>query len=247
MKNTKQKNKKLPKILVGCPTFDGKNYCFESWLENIKNFTYSNYEIFLADNSDTVENSKMYKEKYGVESKWITNQSNNGSVTQRITDGHNAVRKHFLENDFEFLLHLESDVFPPIDIINRLLAHNTQLVGATYYLYDDDERQLMLRFLESDYGDNALMIGGDNVEDELDGEKHSVWSVGLGCNLMHKSVLEKIKFRHEVAHKTFMFCDTMFAKDVREKGIFQFWDSSVCCNHLNKGWVEYGEKFMNKL
>jgi len=249
MKNTTQKNKKLPKILVGCPTFEGKNYCFKEWIENIREFTYSNFEIFLADNSDTVENSKMYQEKYGVNCKWITNQSNKGSHTKRITDGHNAVRKYFLDNDFDFLLHLESDIFPPKDIINRLLAHNKQVVGATYYLYDDDERQLMVRILDNDYVKETALIHGDNIEEELNGELHSVWSVGLGCTLIHKSVVEKVKFRNEISHryKTLLFCDTTWAKDVRDKGIFVYWDSSVCCKHLNKGWIEYGDKFMNKL
>ena len=240
--------KKLPKILVGGPTFDGKNYCFEDWIENIKNFTYSNFDVFLADNSDSSDNSKMYKEKYGVECEWVTNAHNRGSIMKRVADGHNAVRKYMLDNDYDFLLHLESDVFPPKDIINRLLAHNTQLVGATYYLYDDDKRELMIRLMDNDYGKVSQHINGQNGEHFVDGKLKSTWSVGLGCNLIHKSVLEKVKFTYAKNKvKGIIFSDTTFSMDVRKNNIPQYWDTSICCEHRNRDWGKNGYKFLQKL
>ena len=43
----------LPKILIGIPTYEGKNYCLDAFMNNVNNFTYpkSNIEIFVADNS----------------------------------------------------------------------------------------------------------------------------------------------------------------------------------------------------
>lgn len=241
------KKKKLPKVLVGCPTFDGKNYCFEDWLKNIKSFTYSNFDIFLADNSDTPDNSKMYKEKYGLNCKWVTNEKNKSSILQRVTDGHNAVRKYMLDNDYDFLLHLESDVFPPKDIINTLLAHNKQLAGATYFLYDDDIRELMVRVIDKDYGEESAMINGGNAEIMVDGGLKSVWSIGLGCNLIHKSVFNKIKFKEAEQGGSLIFCDTNFSISARKEGIAQYWDTSICCEHRNRNWQNYGDKFLVKL
>ena len=50
-----------PRILVAAPQADLKNYCFLDWYLNIKKFLYpeSHIDIFLADNSDTEENSKF--------------------------------------------------------------------------------------------------------------------------------------------------------------------------------------------
>ena len=241
------KKNKLPKILVGAPTFEGKNYCFSDWIENVKSFTYGNYDIFLADNSETEENSKMYKSKYGIECEWITNEKNKNSLLQKIADGHNAVREYALKNNYQFLLHLETDVFPPIDVINRLLAHNKQLVGGTYFLYNDDKRELMIRLLDVDYGKESSMICGETAELIVDGNLKSVWSVGLGCNLIHKSVLEKVKFTFAKQQKKVIFSDTTFSMDTRKEAIAQYWDTSVICEHRNHDWSKYGNKFIEKL
>lgn len=241
------KKKKLPKILVGGPTFEGKNYCFDDWIKNVKSFTYSNYDIFLADNSDTVANSRMYEAKHDIKCEWITNEKNKNSIAQRVADGHNAVRKYMLKNGYDFLLHLETDVFPPTDVINRLLAHNKQMVGGTYFLYDDDKRELMTRLIDVDYGKESSMINGETAELLVDGSLRSVWSVGLGCNLIHKSVFEKVKFTFAKQDKQIIFSDTTFSMDARKQSIPQYWDTSFICGHRNQNWEQYGYKFLQKL
>ena len=48
---------KPPKILIGAPTADVKNYCAEEWVDNVKSFLYpADLDIFLADNSDDPKN-----------------------------------------------------------------------------------------------------------------------------------------------------------------------------------------------
>ena len=34
----KKRNKYAPKILIGVPTYEGKNYCLSQFLDNIKNY-----------------------------------------------------------------------------------------------------------------------------------------------------------------------------------------------------------------
>ena len=51
---TKQpRNKFVPKIMIGIPTYEGKNYCLSQFLDNISKFTYprDRIELFIADNS----------------------------------------------------------------------------------------------------------------------------------------------------------------------------------------------------
>ena len=48
---------KPPKILIGAPTADLKNYCAKEWVENTKSILYPNsVDIFLADNSEDPKN-----------------------------------------------------------------------------------------------------------------------------------------------------------------------------------------------
>ena len=58
--------KLVPKILIAVPTYEGKNYCLDEFLENIKNFDYpkNRLEIFIADNSKTNANAKYINNKY---------------------------------------------------------------------------------------------------------------------------------------------------------------------------------------
>ena len=46
----KKRNKYAPKILIGVPTYEGKNYCLSQFLDNIKNFSYpkDRIEIFFC-------------------------------------------------------------------------------------------------------------------------------------------------------------------------------------------------------
>ena len=57
-----------PKILVGAPTADVKNYCAEEWVNNVKSIIYpSSVDIFLADNSDDSANVDFLR-SLGVQS-----------------------------------------------------------------------------------------------------------------------------------------------------------------------------------
>ena len=40
-----------PKILVACPTFDGKIYCLDRWVDAVRKIDYPNYSMLLVDNS----------------------------------------------------------------------------------------------------------------------------------------------------------------------------------------------------
>ena len=47
-----QKQNNLPKVLICAPQHESKNYCWETWINNVNNFTYpkDRLEIFIADN-----------------------------------------------------------------------------------------------------------------------------------------------------------------------------------------------------
>ena len=52
-----------PKVLVGCPTYEGKEYILDRYIERVKEFTYDNYDILLVDNSKTNDYAKKIKAK----------------------------------------------------------------------------------------------------------------------------------------------------------------------------------------
>jgi len=42
---------KTPKILLGCPTSDYKEYCLKEYVKSVKTLDYPCYDILLVDNS----------------------------------------------------------------------------------------------------------------------------------------------------------------------------------------------------
>ena len=62
----------LPKIMIGIPTYDQKNYCLEYFMDNLNGFTYPKnlLEIYVADNSKTNKNALHIRDKYGVKTFW---------------------------------------------------------------------------------------------------------------------------------------------------------------------------------
>ena len=41
---------KIPRVLVGTPHSDVKNYCIDKYIETVKNLSYGNYEVLVVDN-----------------------------------------------------------------------------------------------------------------------------------------------------------------------------------------------------
>ena len=135
----------LPKILIAVPTYDAKNYCLDAFMKNIAGFSYpkSNIEIFVADNSKTNKNALMIRDKYKVKTFW--KDYGDEPVMKKLADSHNQLRRYFLESDNDYMFHLESDIFPPSDIIEQLLWCRKPIVNALYQIFDGAWRNPCIR------------------------------------------------------------------------------------------------------
>ncbi len=143
---------KPPKILIGAPTADVKNYCAKEWIKNVKSFLYpTDLDLFLADNSDDRKNVS-FLQSLGADAERVK-FSENETIISRITKGHNLVRQKTLDGGYDFLLHLETDIFPPKEVILNLLAHRKQVVGICYDIFDWQDREPVMLQLEEDYDD----------------------------------------------------------------------------------------------
>ena len=235
---------KFPKILIGAPTADVKQYCAEDWIKNVKEFIYPEYDVFLADNSVTEEHIKFWREN-GV---WIESANNNPkhSVIKRLTDSHNLVRKKALEGDYDYLLHLEVDVFPPPEVLIALLSHRKPLVSVSYDIFDAEDREPVAIRTDTTFdGEETAIIRGKYSSLWFDGQCKQTWTNGVGCALIHRSVLECIEFRYVSENSAFP--DSWFAFDCAAKGIAHFIDTSIYAYHRNKDLRTYTKQFATKI
>ena len=232
---------KTPKILVAAPQADVKNYCFEEWLRNIRQFSYpqSQIDIFLADNSHTTENVEYIK-SMGVKCVHIPKKGR--GIIEVMAECHQACLDYAKENDYDYLLHLETDIFPKHNILEELMTYKKPVVCGLYSIFDGAYREPMLRLIEKFIAGYMRAYGiSGSIALYIDGKLLKVFSGALGCTLINKEVFDKIKFRSvENEHQ---FPETWFANDMYAQGIPIYVSTKSQCKHFNKSWGTYNINF----
>ena len=231
---------RLPRVLVCGPQSDVKKYCFDEWAENVNNFTYPNYDVFLADNSLTQDFSEYIKTK-GFKCVTITNDENKDSVLKRVALSHELCRQYAVKNNYQYILHLETDVFPPIDIIEKLLFEGKSIIGAIYQLSDDDSRTPMLNRISSNRDEYRVAMYGGYNNFMIDGKPTQTLSAGLGCVLIKRKIFTKFNFRH--IEGASWFPDVVWINDLYRAGIPYFAHTGIICRHKNSFWGVFGKDY----
>jgi len=228
-------SKKLKKfkILVGTPHADVKNYCIDNYISSVKGLTYSNYNVLVVDNSETTKNQKYFRKK-GLPTAHIKRK--NKSTRQLMAESSNILKEATLKGGYDFLLFFESDITPPLNVIERLLTHQKEVASGAYFINQGSKSHLMVQEIEphqTGIRETINLLDGSDAK-YFDGRLKEVYACGLGMALIHRSVLEKIDFRYEEeidAHP-----DTFFAHDLKQLGIKQYLDTSILCKHDNRDW-----------
>jgi GT2 family glycosyltransferase len=225
----------LPKVLVGCPTSSHKEYCLKQYVKAVRSLTYSNYDILLVDNTkDDYYINKIKELKIPViKGPYFEN------ARDRIVSSRNILRREVLNKNYDYLLSLEQDIIPPPDIIQRLLTHGKKIISGVYFSYQTNNNiTLLVPLLWKRVAKDEVrfMLEEEIIEPQL----IEVGACGLGCILISKDILKKVKFRFNKKDKG--FDDMWFCYDSFKKSFRIFADTSVKCKHLIKNWSWDGIK-----
>ena len=214
------------KILIGCPTSEHKAYCLKEYVEVVKKL---DCDVLLVDNSEGEDYYNKLKE-LGIN---VIKDKYFPKARDRIVSSRNLLRQYCLDNNYDYLFSLEQDVIPPLDIIEKLLNSGKKVIGGLYYKVDGKELT-PIAWIHHE-GTLARRL---NYSETVESRIMEVITCGLGCVLIHKNVLEKVKFRYEENKKS--FDDVWFGIDVRDKGFKLYLDTGLKCKHLIKGmdWDE---------
>jgi len=213
------------RILVGCPTSQHKEYCLKEYLEGVKNIE-GNFDLVLVDNS---ENNDYYNKLKELGVKVIKGQYFE-NAKDRVIDSRNILRRYCLENNYDYFLSLEQDVVPPKDIIEKLLKHDKEIVCGLYFYLGDDDKTLLPMVWVHHHGEFAKRLRFHEVPEN---ELIEVITCGLGCVLIKKETLDKIRFRYVEGKEP--WDDVWFCEDAREKGFKVYVDTGIRCKHYIKG------------
>lgn len=229
----------MEKVLIACPTADVKNYCIEQWLLHLNNLTYiGGFEVILVDNTPDKGENMSYLNRL-IDSLPLTYKAwavgavfrKNVSLFERMAISHQTCAALALEFKYKHMLHLESDVFPESNVIEKLLSNRKKVCGAIYYRDAGVNRHLMVqRFIYRAH--NSIVTENFKPGEDvafIDGKVKEVAHVGLGCVLIHHTILDRIKFRFKKGST--MSVDSFFAEDCKRAGIKIFADTSLICRH----------------
>jgi len=218
-----------PKILIGCPTSDLYDYCSKDYINRIRNLIYPNYDILLVDNSETKDNSHKLK-KLNIPVIRIDYSKN---VRVRLVNSRNKLREIALKNNYDYLLMTDYDTIPPKDVIEKLLGHNKKIVSAVYFnwiFFNKKKLFTPVLLISNDYKTGTARYMDEREIEQYVHKKPGLIKVkgcGFGCVLIHRSILQKIKFRWESKTDDIDFCIDVFKNDFKI-----FADTSIICKHL---------------
>lgn len=226
--------KNPPKILVAAPTAFYKEYIFLDWLLHVSNLSYPNYDILVVDNSHNEEYYQAYK-NMGIN---ILHVNPKGKTsTEYITESQSIIRDFFLKQKYTYLMSIEVDIFPPRNIIEKLLSNNKDIVSVPYFIGFGKQSNLITHYLRNVGIKEIEHYNPDFLEQfkRYNGKVNQCFSTGIGCSLIKRKVIKKIPFRFEKGKK--YHSDTYFAIDLFNNQIPNYIDTSIVIKHYNSDWA----------
>lgn len=224
----------MEKIFVSTCISQKKDYCADRYFTHIRNLTYPNKKFYFVDNSSDPMYHIEIMNQYGVEVDYCSPKGLSNVMYH--TKSMNQCLQKFMESDCDAWMMIEEDNFPPLDIIEQLLAHDKLIVAAPYFINTGKDSILLIGEMENTYGEqtNRFYTWKEDFKN-FDGKLKSTEIVGHGCTLIKRIVLQDYSFycnERAMAH-----ADTMFSFDMHEQGIEMFVDNSIICEHQNQQWT----------
>jgi len=235
-----------PRILVGTPTHKSKFYCLIEWIENIKKLDYNNFDVLLVDNSGD-DSYKELIEKQGI--KCISGPLTD-TAQKTLCDSRKIFFDYAIKNNYDYVLSVEQDIFPPPDTIKKLLSHKKKVVGGLYLLSSFcDEKKRRKKDWVASCADLKKEIKLDK------GHKAMFWlllsevqnkgllrvrSCCYGCTLIRRDVLAKVGPR--VIEGLNRYDDYYFFEDCLKQKIPVYCDTQRVIPHFpslggGSGWL----------
>lgn len=200
------------KILLGTPTFEGKEYCLDFWIKTIKEIkkTYP-CDIILVDNSKGNYYKNILEKKYKI--KTLKSKQYKGEPLKTLKESREKFFNYAIKNNYDFVFSIEQDIFPPKDIIKKLLKirkgikEKEAIIGAPYiisrisyetipYLTKDQLSNVAIERIYSKKIKRRIQKNLTMKEIKRKRKIFQVYACGFGCTLIDVSILKKIKLKY---------------------------------------------------
>lgn len=218
------------KVLVGGLVSDYHEYCINEFIKSVKTLQYNNYDLLLIDNSKDERFFNSIKDKVPV-----IKGKHFKSVHERLAHNRNLLRQKALDGGYDYLLNLDQDVMPPRDIITTMLKHNKKIITGVYFNpWERNGEKKLLATIWVCARDNPKKLVPVKQDIVAGNNLIKIDSCGSGCLMIHRNVLEIIKFRYNLSEGEGVD-DVFFCQDAKKEGFSIYADTSIKCKHMLSG------------
>lgn len=205
---------------------------------------------------------------------WVLTDGDNERpyAYQNIVRHHNKARRMMLEGGYDAMLSIEADMIVPEDAIERLIAVDADIAYGLYvwrHAREGKREDKVHKWHRWSAYKELTLWGGTSISLDWTGEDaRAAWGgvvdvagIGMGCTLIRRRVLERLRFRlyegepgdwlieeympdfeamgldpYE-SHPAMMCDDFLFALDAAHHGFTQRCDLGLVCGHIHDGEV----------
>ena len=165
-----------------------------------------------------------------------------------VYDSRNLLSLYAIENGFDNVLWLDSDMMFPPNILTRLEAYGMDMVTGLYVKRHEPVHPVLYDELEEPQRDDTGRLVG-NIHPYLNYPKNSFFPVkgcGFGCVLTSTKLLKEVWDKFGPAFNPFPWAgeDISFCHRVNLLGHTIYCDSSVSCGHI--GSFIYTENLLKR-
>jgi GT2 family glycosyltransferase len=232
------------KVLIGIITYEADWYCLEEFSKAINKLKNNGFqtEIYIVDNSDTQTYCVQLKKMFPT-AKIVYYEPPNLKGLDKFRhcelECRKIVRQYALENDFDYLFFVDSDVIVPENALNKLLSREKKIIcGRFWYRPPPEGRTLWFKKIKPEQiSENTGVwlidfISNDFYDDftaSFPGQVMGIDACGFGAVLIHKEPLNKIQFKK--SPNNHYGADIHFCYDAKKLGYKIYGDPEVFCDH----------------
>lgn len=231
-----------PKVLIAAPVNSHKAYCIPEYLESCKQLTYSNKDFYFVDNSE----DQLFHVNNFLLNGWDCDHVSSTGLTNQeyICKSQQLIGKKVLDEGYDYLFMCEIDIFPPKHIIQQMLSHQKPIVAANYFIGGYESTRLMKMGIEEKNFGLRTNRNISNFTGFLESGTNKTQSKihGLGCTLIHSSILKKYPF-HLDKNSPEAHADITFYMDLNEDGV-EVTVHPMIVTHKNSSWHKISDAWV---
>ena len=215
---------KKKKILIGTPICSDKMYSWEEYVKAVKGlkraYGMMAHVLVVATNNDADMEEKIKNEGF------LFGMVRGNKAMDRLVHARNYILSYAEQWNYDAVFFIDSDVIVPQNTLTQLMNHHKDIVAGFYPIttglgFPIPHAKLLVK-------DTYRPLPEDMINDKL----QEVDLVGMGCTL-----ISRIMF-------PFKFCcergpygdlrkseDMCYCEQIREQGIFIFFDPTLTCKH----------------